>query len=1368
MKRQKVDKGEAKSTLGSSLKRIIATSMIITNLCWSIPIVSFAADNEDDSDETREAIVPAIANQILSEYISTSISGAGSSSSSDTSTYEETGDGYYSLTKVNGKVYKNYRQNLVSYAYTQDYYGNKFAGAGCGPTSLAIIASGYGIDKTPGDIAKIITDDYGDLTSVNTLSHALDDIGIKHEAISQNSNSNSTKIEKIRSNLKSGNPVAIAVNNPGDGKYSSGGHWMAILAIDDNDNITISNPWRTLDAEHINGDNGGVGDKGTTTTNLSDFINTYTTRCDYILITQSSSSATSNSSSTSSNSSTSSSSSNNSSLPSKGEGIKCDPHNDGYDSIYTNRYGRKFKEFKQNIDGYYSWNNKNYPISHLEGCDESGWNSECGTVSTGIIGSGYKYLSFQDVANELISNSGVTSFPSFLSDFTGQNVSKSSVSSIDEFANALANGSVAVIHDWNYSGRGHYLAVLDISKDKSQIYISNPDVNNSPSDKAIYQGWNEIQKVYDAIEKNEIYFVTNDGSTVDYTGSGAGSSSSTSNVKVANNIVAKDGGGYKVDIDLNKVVDKMIKVVEENTDFKFEKYLSSKNRKKYLKNFLKAAIATQYPDLRTADEIANNKPIPDDEVQGCIRIKRYIDTDTKNSFVKAGLTNPKDSDDGGMYLTYMPYEKFDQLIKDEDTSAMRYFSIDSSNNMVVAGWETMEVTTTGPYQTNIDEVGAADSSIYGEISYTPKNQDYQRLTMKSVDYLSQVSNYVMPFNLLWTLLVYSNDEDFANDVAELVIGSDIVMGCYDATQTVVTNYTDTFSKEGIATYTVYRTLSGDEMGKTNGELETKTVTVEYKFKATETDTLKTDTPTLKLKHADIWTAVYDVDYKVDYDTSHTDNNDNPTTLPDENIGTNYYQKRDGKYTGDRTIDDDNLATKVDNGIDTTIEESLEELQEEVDKANESLSFRYAIINKVIQERFSNKGTDIYNFFSIKQVQNVIINMIINQSSSETIEKAFSFSKNQAVGSYTDDFKTMQIYAKQVASSISYAELLDEASDYVRGLVSDYGTDSDLYNELTQNGKNRTTSYTISGISSTQITVEAKTTNQIEIVETDTTNATVNEVVTSDSKVRMKIDVNSDEGSFVKLLYNSPEANTNLYVISYWFFDSMESTARIADFADLMRYLFQHVYNRDYGVSTDMSDYVDIFDPEEFHVLNSNTSSQGENSSDFVTYIAGWETPEYNDMSINTFTVKVDMEGDLYIGPGIKICTGSSGGQSWYPDITGQTIYPGQTFSRDIVDKIYQSVIDIKRNIVKKVTAKLGITLTQCQEDAMTSFAYNMCNAESEVETCLRAYGKNKNLEAFKNVFMQYVNSNGERLEGLVKRRESEYNLFANGIYDSTH
>ena len=101
--------------------------------------------------------------------------------------------------------------------------------------------------------------------------------------------------------------------------------------------------------------------------------------------------------------------------------------------------------------------------------------------------------------------------------------------------------------------------------------------------------------------------------------------------------------------------------------------------------------------------------------------------------------------------------------------------------------------------------------------------------------------------------MYGGDEKFINDFAELVINTDIVIGCYDATTTKETTYTNKYDKHDITTETVW--VNNKIAGET-------TVEKIYTYEVTEKQILKTDNPALKIKSADTWTAVYNIDYEI--------------------------------------------------------------------------------------------------------------------------------------------------------------------------------------------------------------------------------------------------------------------------------------------------------------------------------------------------------------------------------------------------------------------------------------------------------------------------------------------------------------------------
>lgn len=67
-------------------------------------------------------------------------------------------------------------------------------------------------------------------------------------------------------------------------------------------------------------------------------------------------------------------------------------------------------------------------------------------------------------------------------------------------------------------------------------------------------------------------------------------------------------------------------------------------------------------------------------------------------------------------------------------------------------------------------------------------------------------------------------------------------------------------------------------------------------------------------------------------------------------------------------------------------------------------------------------------------------------------------------------------------------------------------------------------------------------------------------------------------------------------------------------------------------------------------------------------------------------------------------------------------------------------------------------LKQCQFDALVSFAYN-CGTQNLRTSTLLKYVNMGNITAAADEFNKWVNSNGKRLSGLVKRRAAERALF---------
>lgn len=134
---------------------------------------------------------------------------------------------------------------------------------GCGPTSIAIILSNYGIKKEPVELVKkIIVDKDGnfDNTYLKTtgirhegLIYCLDrlihedKINIEYEIIKINFNNPEEQKQKIINNIKDGNMAIIHVG-PKDnyenykGTFSKNGHYLVVSDVDEENNFYVINP----------------------------------------------------------------------------------------------------------------------------------------------------------------------------------------------------------------------------------------------------------------------------------------------------------------------------------------------------------------------------------------------------------------------------------------------------------------------------------------------------------------------------------------------------------------------------------------------------------------------------------------------------------------------------------------------------------------------------------------------------------------------------------------------------------------------------------------------------------------------------------------------------------------------------------------------------------------------------------------------------------------------------------------------------------------------------------------------------------------------------------------------------------------------
>lgn len=157
------------------------------------------------------------------------------------------GTGYTKTVTVGSKQYK---------VYDQTTYESNISSSGCSISAEAIVASGYGKDYTPKDMANRCSNSYP--RSLAQIATDLTSIGINSTSyVSYNSTNNTTvkneAINKIDQNLKAGKPVIILVRNGGDSYYTRSAHYIVLVGYAENGNPSIADSYKgqTHDAHSL-------------------------------------------------------------------------------------------------------------------------------------------------------------------------------------------------------------------------------------------------------------------------------------------------------------------------------------------------------------------------------------------------------------------------------------------------------------------------------------------------------------------------------------------------------------------------------------------------------------------------------------------------------------------------------------------------------------------------------------------------------------------------------------------------------------------------------------------------------------------------------------------------------------------------------------------------------------------------------------------------------------------------------------------------------------------------------------------------------------------------------------------------------------
>ena len=110
----------------------------------------------------------------------------------------------------------------------------------------------------------------------------------------------------------------------------------------------------------------------------------------------------------------------------------------------------------------------------------------------------------------------------------------------------------------------------------------------------------------------------------------------------------------------------------------------------------------------------------------------------------------------------------------------------------------------------------------------------------------------------------------------------------------------------------------------------------------------------------------------------------------------------------------------------------------------------------------------------------------------------------------------------------------------------------------------------------------------------------------------------------------------------------------------------------------------------------------------------------------------------------------------------------KSFKNGLTDKeaedLFREDLKEREKAVNKLVKK---PICQQEFDAMLSLVYNVGAGNLKISNVLKYTNMGKSEEA-KKWFKSFEKSNGKRLNGLVKRRKAESNMYECGTYDSSH
>lgn len=393
-----------------------------------------------------------------------------------------------------------------------------------------------------------------------------------------------------------------------------------------------------------------------------------------------------------------------------------------------------------------------------------------------------------------------------------------------------------------------------------------------------------------------------------------------------------------------------------DNDGRYREYLYTVDELEYLLN---AQFVTQYPYIASAEG---------DELNGTIRFYRnnsedpmvYVSQDTLQSYVdsyNAGTSSALDS-------------ALKSFTLNEDGSIQVAFLTETSHT----------VTTNDPVAVEdaLQQISGSSSSTSGENSVVRASESV--LSTTNIPYLSSVQNYVLPFNLLWSIVVMGHSDknqaiELATSIADMAYDGEISLIIDDNnsyseevetyTYTLTDCYTGslaaTINEEKITEETVIvieKPGSGgnntiivgptptdratDNTRKSNRTIEKHqysggSVLIDEKHEVAQYETVCTEIhndnrPSVKIKKIVSWCAIYENDATYTTNTITTDDDLNASSMEDITLG-------EVTYSGAEAFENENIESLQDwkKSLEEKYKDSTEEVSEDI-----TVTYTYSI------------------------------------------------------------------------------------------------------------------------------------------------------------------------------------------------------------------------------------------------------------------------------------------------------------------------------------------------------------------------------------------------------------------------------------------